>query len=260
MSRRALLTGTAGGITGAITAAIGVVWGFVLPQFYNEIHIFAVDVSYYTTYLFNQPTQLWYEHVYPFIFLSPYLPSASLFGALSFVLSILLIATSILIGVGFLGTYKIGGGAMGVIGLILSVLGITSGALLIIMGNLTTGYTAAWMMMGESSYPLFPILIPNFSVIWIGFLVLGFTFFLLGWTGISVRKATAKPAASAVAGVLSIINALVFIGAILLISRFSYVDYSALVVFPIVGLIIGFGAMLVAFILWAWVFYSSRNL
>jgi hypothetical protein len=255
LSRVALLTGTAGGIIGTITAAIGIIWILILNTFLTEIHDYLVQLGVYLTSLI--PTGFSYS--YPLML--PFYPSASLFGVSSFILVIFLIMTGILIGIGFYGTYKIGGGAMGVVGFIFGIIGITAGALLIIMGNLTTGYMKAPLFMGEIINYFFPISTPNFLVIFTGFIIMGVAFILLGSASMSVREVTQKYSTSYAAGVLSIVGAVVFIigGLMQPIILIIGGGEGGLIDWPII-LTIGFGLILVAFILWAVVFYSSRNM
>ncbi len=123
----------------------------------------------------------------------------------------LLIVTGILFGLGFYGTYKIGGGVMGVVGLASSVIGMMAGALLIIVGNLTTGYVYAYTLVEMSSVPTYPVATPNFVVMWIGFIVLGVTFIVLGSASMRVREMTERPSAFYAAGILSILCAVDFL-------------------------------------------------
>ncbi|MFB0561450.1 MAG: NosD domain-containing protein [Candidatus Lokiarchaeia archaeon] len=243
LPRDAFLAGTVGGIIGAITAVTGVIWVLKVNTFLTEINIYLGQLSYYLNMLVPWMGLHYLYHGEPLLLY--FYPSASLFVKLSFLMSISLIVTSILIGIGFYGTYKAGGGAMGIVGLIFSILGITSGALLIILGTLTTGYMYAAYQEGMTSESFLPVPTPNFLIIWIGFMILGLTFIILGSASISVRYMTEKPATSFAAGNLSILSALFFI-----IGGFIY---------PTI-LIISFGLIFVAFILWVVVFFSSRVL
>ena len=268
MSRGMLLTGTAGGIIGAITTAFGIAWIFILNTFQTEISYYVTEWGYYLTSLLG--TYTWdgvpvSYSIYPI----PYFPSASLFGVSSFILTVFLIVTGILIGVGFYGMYKIGGGEMGVVGLVFGVMGVTVGALLIIMANLATAYEQALLTVGagEAAFvvPVIPVPTPNYSLIWIGFLILGFAFIVLGSVSISVREMTEKPSVSLAAGILSIMTAVVLI----LFNLIGLIPVQTVIALGAVesnisagiffGGIIGFWPILVAFILWAVVFYSSRN-
>ncbi len=103
---------------------------------------------------------------------------------------------------------------MGLVGLIFSSIGITLGALLIIIGNLTTEYTE--YMWVQTCVPIFfiwpiPVSSPNFPATWIGFAVMGLALILLGSASIAVREMTGNPSASLAAGILSIIGAGFFI-------------------------------------------------
>nr|MDO8079256.1 hypothetical protein [Candidatus Freyarchaeota archaeon] len=247
MSRVALLTGTIGGIVGTITTALAVIWGFITNTFLGELSSYMSKLNWYLTSVFRP--DLFYGFILPYPI--PYFPSASTFAVTSFILVLLLIVTGLLTGIGFYGTYKIGGGAMGIVALIFSIIGITLGALLILMGNLTIAYMSAYVWGGETGYiPALPVPIPNLYLIWISFLVIGITFIILGSASIKVGEMTAMPSASKAAGILSIIGSIAFIldG---LIGIWAH---------NIILAIIGFGLIFAAFILWAVVFYSSRNM
>ena len=241
----AFLAGTIGGVVGAITAAVGIIWVILVDAFLTEIHTYLGQLTHFFMILI--PLSWYYSypyHGYPYPIVPP-LPHAFLFGVSSVILSILLVATGILIGFGFYGTYKTGGGAVGLRGLTLVTIGITLGALLIIMGTLTKGYMYADVAVGTTSNPFLPVPTPNFPVIWMGFIVLGFTFIQLGSASISVREMTQKPSASNAAGILSILGAITF-----LIGGFIWH----------VILVVGFILILVASILWTAVFYLSKEL
>jgi len=238
LSRGALLTGTAGGIIGTITAGIGVIWCII------DILLYAALMTY-----INFAIQF-YEFGFIFLLMHNYLgyyllmilmvaatptSSLALFFVFSLLLGVLLIVSCILTGVGFYGVYKAGGGAMGVVGLIFGIIGGVLGGLLILLGNmLMTPVT-----IGASE--------PNYLFIWIGFIILALAFILMGTASIVVRDATANSSASVAAGILSIIGACLF---------FPYI----LGILGDIMALIGFGLIFVAFILWAVVFYSSRNI
>nr|MDO8079479.1 hypothetical protein [Candidatus Freyarchaeota archaeon] len=109
MARAALLTGTAGGTIGSIAAGLGVIWSIIFMTF-------AVELWNYMQYLATSYTPL-------IIFFIPYPPSSVLFSSLLLMVSLLLIVAGVLSGVGFYGVYKIGGGAMGMVGLIFAIAG-----------------------------------------------------------------------------------------------------------------------------------------
>ncbi|WXG41796.1 MAG: hypothetical protein WED07_13700 [Candidatus Freyarchaeum deiterrae] len=236
---KTLLSGAVGGIVGTVTAAFGIIWVFITYSFLTDMNNYLGQWSSYLIPIFEpgygglQPT-------------SPplYSPSWFSFSVSSFILAILLIVTGVLIGIGFYGIHKSGGGAMSVVGLIFSIIVIAGGALLIIMGNLTTGYMYANLMVEMQAVPFLPVPTPNFPLIWIGFFILGVAFILVGSASYSVRDMTDSPGASSAAGILSIIGAMFFI--------LGGVWY--------VLLIVGFGLIFISFILWAVVFYSSRNM
>ena len=240
----AFLVGTVGGIMGCITAVLGIIWVIVVNAFLSEINVYLGQLGYYAIFFYPLMPYIHYSgEPFPPLLLAFY-PSASTFYVLSFIMSTSLILTSVLIGIGLYGTHKAGGGAMGIVGPILSIIGVTLGALLIIMGNLTTGYTYTKAPVEMATVSFWPVPTPNFPLIWIAFLILGVTFILLGAASISVREMTDKPGASSAAGILSIIGAVFFI-----VGSLWYIL-----------LIIGFGLIFVAFILWAVVFFSSLNL
>lgn len=238
---KALLSGTVGGITGAITAAVGIIWILTGNTFINDTKNFSAQLTFYLNYLIGAPFGLPFvsSPIPPLIY-----PSGSSFYIFSFLLVIFLIGTGILIGIGFYGTYKIGGGAMGVVGLVFSIIGMTLGALFIIMGNLISGYTPNLIPALDAVIILIPFPIPNSNIFGIGFLIMALTFILLGSASISMREMTQMPSASLAAGILSIIGAVFFVIGIL-----WYMVQ-----------IIGFGLIFVSFILWAIVFYSSRSM
>ncbi|MHA1209852.1 MAG: right-handed parallel beta-helix repeat-containing protein, partial [Candidatus Freyarchaeota archaeon] len=241
----AFLAGTVGGVVGAITAAVGIIWVILVDAFLTEIHTYLGQLTHFFMILI--PLSWYYSypyHGYPYPIVPP-LPHAFLFGVSSVILSILLVATGILIGFGFYGTYETGGGAVGLRGLTLVTIGITLGALLITVGTLTKGYMYADVVVELTSNPFLPVPTPNFPVIWMGFIVLGFTFIQLGSASISVREMTQKPSASNAAGILSILGAITF-----LIGGF---------IWPVI-LVVGFILILVASILWTAVFYLSKEL
>ena len=229
MSKEALLTGTAGGIIGAITAVMGIIWSIIYVRFYMDFTNYLSIVSSLSIFLG------------PFAFvIQTYQASEQTLLWFSLLLAIFLIVTGILIGVGFYGTYKIGGGAMGVVGLIFGIIGGTSGALFIILGNLLT--TTLFIPMPIIPFIL-PITMPNYPIMWIGFMVLGVTFILLGSASITVREMTMNASASQAAGILSIIGGSLFLVGALIFGGI---------------LLIGFILIFVAFILWTVVFYTSR--
>jgi hypothetical protein len=238
---KALLSGAFGGIIGTITAVVGIIWIITGNTFINDTENFSIQLTAYLNYLIGAPLGL------PFI-ISPIppliYPSDSSFYIFSFLLVVFLIVTGILIGIGFYGTYKIGGGTMGVVGLVFSIIGMTLGALFIIMGNLVLGYTPNLVPFADGAFYLIPLPIPNSNIFGIGFLIMALAFILIGSASISVREMTQRPSVSLVAGVLSMIGAVFFV-----IGFFWYVLQ-----------IIGFGLIFVAFILWAVVFYSYRNI
>lgn len=245
MSRVALLIGTIGGIVGIITAAMGGIWvliyNILLKEIYNYLWYLQVILSIIFPFPAVEPWPRSYSGLWPL----PIFPSWPLFGVSSSILAMFFIVTGILIGIGFYGTYKIGGGAMSVVGLIFGIIGSTLGALIIIIGNTTIGSMSASIMFEMSYVSAFSVPTPNFTLIWVGYIVLGFTFIILGAASIKIRYMTEKPSDSRAAGALSILGAIFFMGGLLM---------EGLMLF------FGCGLMLLAFIFWAIVFYSSKEL
>ncbi|MEX2722862.1 MAG: nitrous oxide reductase family maturation protein NosD [Candidatus Freyarchaeota archaeon] len=245
-SRDAFLTGAAGGIMGALTAVGGTVWVIKVYNLLSEINIYLAQLSYYTWIL--APWMAFQSYLYhgePIMALPFFYSSVPLFLELSFMMCVFLIVTSVLVAIGFLGTYDIGVGAANITGSVLGSIGIISGALLIIVGNLTVGYKYASAPMEMASVPFLPVPTLNFQIMWVGFTVLGLAFIVLGSAGYSIRDMTNSPDACQAAGILCIIGAIFFI-----IGGY---------VWPLI-LIIGFAPVLLAFILWSRVFYSSKEL
>ncbi len=236
MSRGALQTGAVGGIIGALTSFVGILWSIIYFVFASEL------VNYISNMIFS-------ILIGPLILLAnPYPASGSLFSILSFILAILILLTGILIGIGFYGTYKIGGGAMGVVGLIFGIIGGALGDLFIMLGNLLP-IKDYFPILTSITPPLgifvIPITYPHFLIIWIGFMILGVAFILLGSASITVREMTMHPSASSAAGILSIIGGAVFLAGVF---------------FFIFLIIIGFILIFAASIIWTVVFYSSREM
>ncbi len=245
-SRDAILTGAVGGVMGAVTSVVGTVWVIEAYNLSSEIDIYLAQLSYYLYILAPWMSfQSFLYHGEPIMAFPFFYSSAPLFFELSLIMCIFLIVTSVLIATGFLGTYDIGVGAANIIGSILGSMGIISGASLIIMGSLTVGYRYAGAPMEMSSIPFLPVPTPNFQIMWIGFTTLGFAFIVLGAAGYSIRDMTNSPEASQAAGILCIIGATFFI-----IGGY---------VWPMIP-VIAFALILLAFILWSKVFYSSREI
>nr|MDO8081409.1 hypothetical protein [Candidatus Freyarchaeota archaeon] len=233
MSRGALLTGTAGGIIGTITAAIGIIWSIIDVQLIITLFRYSTPLYLSDAFLYNNLSII-------LTFAAAPSTSPLLFFVFSLVLGILLIVSCVLTGVGFYGLYQAGGDAMGVVGLIFGIVGGAAGGTLIILGNTIL-----------SSAPLsgtsFLFSTPNYSVIWKGMIMLAVTFILLGSASIVVRGTTTRSGTSVAAGILSIIGACLFF-------LFFLGDFGSIIA------LVGFGLIFVAFILWAVVFYSSRNI
>lgn len=117
MGRGALLTGTAGGIIGTISSALGIAWTAVY---------LAIASS------------------WSFLF---YGPSAALviFGILFMILGIVAL---ILVGIGFYGLYSLGGSSMGVVALIFGIIG-AAGYVIMVLGGFGGGILViiGWLIL-----------------------------------------------------------------------------------------------------------------
>ncbi|MEM3586004.1 MAG: hypothetical protein QXO71_01665 [Candidatus Jordarchaeaceae archaeon] len=238
MSRKVFLAGMSGGIIGAITSAIGVVWSLVYPVNFTipSYEKFGSEIFYYVFLILFEP--------YPY---------TSLFSIFSFALAISLTTTCILIGVSFYSIYKNGGGIMGTVILIFFVVVVALGALFILIGNLTPKFDAKIYSCYIEIALLFTvhlaILKPNLLMFSMSLIMLGSSFTLLGAATISIRELTERPSASLAGGILSIIGAVIFIiGGI-----------SGIISDSIIISIGGFALIFVAFILWTVAFYSSQK-
>ncbi len=263
LGRRTLLAGTAGGILGAITAVVGIMWEIIgVTASSREFLVF----SKYFTYPF---LELFFAAYY-----TPY-PSSSTsapFPEFSIILAVLLIVTGVLTGMGFYYAYEKKGAS--VVGLIGS-LGIALGALPLIWGSLTPMLGALFQsnMYGVvfgiiGGYNAFQwvnlISEPNWYIIRPGFIILGISFILLGYANIAAREEiSAKRSASTAAGVLSILGAIPFlIGGLLFQSYAAYLSsyiLAFLSVISVISIFVGFVIIFAAFIPLAVVFYTSRE-
>ncbi len=228
---------------GTITAAMGGIWVLIYNILLKEIYNYLLYIQIILSKIFPIPPADPWPQSYSGPWPLPIFPSWPLFGASSSILAMLFIVTGILIGIGFYGTYKIGGGAMSVVGLISSIIGSTLGALIIINGNTTIGSMSASMMLGMTYVSAFSVPTPNFTLIWVGYIVLGFTFIILGAASLKIRYMTEKPKEAQTAGVVSILGAIFFMGSLFMEGTV---------------LLFGCGLMSIAFIFWTIVFYSSR--
>lgn len=247
MTRGAFYAGTVGAILGSITGAIGLIWCV-----YNIRYI--MDLDQYLLYLANWSRIVSYLFAY---FTAPVHTSLALFNLLSVILIILLIVSGIFTGLGFFGTYRTGGGAMGIVGLISAITGITIGASFIFLGVSTLKINPFLFSSLDVSFMFVSVLFgPTFFDVWRGLIVLAITFIVLGVSSIAVRNSTMNSSASLAAGILSIIGACFFFpyGLVLL------VDVIMIEILGCIFAFISFALILVAFILWAVVFFSSRNM
>ncbi len=245
MSRAAFYTGTVGGIIGFITAGIGLIWCIYNMTYISDIYRYVADYYYYLITFGG----------YAYFFL-PIHSSDALFSMYSMILAILLIVSGVLTGIGFFGVYRVGGGSMGIVGLATAIAGSSLGALLIYLGIITKVLKVPtfvfWFIIPFVMWTP-AILTANFFYIWVGLLILAITFIMLGASSIAVREMTGNSTASMAAGVLSIIGGCFFFPYVLVL-------FEAIGVFGCIFALVGFGLILVAFILWAVVFFSSRNL
>ena len=200
MGRGALLTGVAGGIIGTIAAVTGIIWFIV--------------------WFFVPPEYI----IVPYFFLVPVGPSPLLI-AVSVIFVALLVVACILTGIGFYGMYTAGGGAMGIVGLIFGIIGGAAFGILFLIGT--------FLPYDSFSYYT-PLLIWG----WIGLIILGVSFIIMGSASIVVREYSIHSGTAVAAGILSIIG-----GSCLILYLAS---------------IIGFVLLFVAFLLWAIVFYGTE--
>lgn len=241
-----MLTGTAGGIIGTITGIIGIIWSLVSISMTTEIYNYTQFFPMFTQWLQFSTLPL---VLYPI--------NVSSFTIFSIVLSVFLIVSCSLLGVGLYGLYKAGGGAMGLVGLITSTLGSITGSLFIILGSMTE---SIMVIGGVRNYVIggfLPVMVsmPNHFIILIGMIVIAISFILLGASSIVVRKTTIRSTTSVAAGILSIIGA-----CFLILYLFTPLQLSPFAFLAGILTLIGFVLILVAFILWAVVFYSSREI
>ncbi len=249
MPRGALLTGAAGGILGSITGITGVLWIIVNINF-------AVDIYNYSEMLglFSQLYGLWA------LAMIPYPSSGFLFSTLTLLLAIFIIVSCILLGAGFYGTYQAGGGVMGVVGLIFGIIGGSAGGLFILLGNFITSAKLVPLFVvpifeGFEGIIPYPVFTPNTPIIWLGLMVLTVSFILLGVSSIVVREITANSSASMAAGILSIIGACFLVLYVLM-----QFEFPPLAILAGILTLVGFILIFVAFVIWAVVFATSRDI
>ena len=210
MSRGALLAGTAGGIMGTVTVVVAFIWSLSYEFFSKPVPLFIFHGNF------------WYSG-----------PSmATIFFTIIFV--VLLVVSCILTGVGFYGTYKVSGSAIGIIGLISGIIGGIAAGIPFLIGSFTA--SDFYLTIGWQLYPYY-----STSSLWngTGFIILGVSFVIMGCASIVVHKYVMHSRTAVAAGILSII------GGITLIFVFTWI-----------GLALMF--MFVAFLLWAIVFYTIK--
>lgn len=262
MARATLSLGITGGLIGSIAAIIGVIWCLYSTIFLMEYSHYTVDILIYTFYFGGAMIPVGDYTIFVASNVYPLLPIHSASASLSMwtmILGIFLVASGVLIGTGFFGMYRASGSSMGVVGLITSIVGSSVGSLLIYLGvisqQLQILYSTTYfffIFIIPILYFVQHILIPNFLYIWLGLTVLGVSFILLGVCTISLSKHTGNVWASKAAGILSIIGGVLLFPYILVWFRVADTVGSAIA-------LIGFLVILITFILWAAVYYSSRN-
>ena len=209
--------------------------------------LFLQDFSFYVLYLQTDVLLVYFYVVFP-MFGVEYPPSGFYLTVFSFVLAVLLIVSLVLSGVGFYGVYRRGGGGAGVLALIAAITGGTLGATLTTLGNITGNHSIipCFCSNGGTYFFNLPVYVgPNYLFVWVGMLVVAVTFILLGSASIAVRASTATPSVALKAGIISIIGAC-FLG----FPPIPWLWFFWLLAFTL---------MLVAFVLWTVVFYSSRE-
>ena len=145
----------------------------------------------------------------------------ALFVALTILVAVLLVVTCILTGIGFYGIGQIGGGGMGIASLIIGI----------ILGSAT----GILLLAGAFTVSLFD---SSTLLVLLSTITLAVTFIIFGSASIVMREVTMRSSAMMAAGIIGIIGGvLVFL----------------------IGLI-GYPIMFVSFIIWAIVFYSSREM
>jgi hypothetical protein len=255
MARATLLIGGIGGIIVALAGFTGIIWSITDMSYVSEI---SSAISLFTTGILPIGLILLYGSLPLFfnpsaiilgvIFSQALTPSAGLWNSLSLILALLLLVGAILIGVGFLGMYRAGGGAMGVVGLAFGIIGGVAGSLFLFLGSTAT-ITTPLVVIG---YFTVSITTPLYLLIFIGFAILGVSLILIGVTSIVVREITEYSAAAVAAGILSIVG-----GCFL----FPYIlDYALLSVFGGIFALIGFVLILAASVILSVVFFASRNI
>jgi len=253
LSRAHLISGAVGGIIGAVTAGVGMVWSVANT-------LFLIDFLHYVTYLkFNS---VFFGFLSTFIVQYP--PSGFSFNVLSYVLAILLVVSFILSGVGFYGVYRGGEGSAGLLSLTIGIPGGTLGAILLILGNTLQQMEYVIINYCPSLYYIcvgpFFVYEPNYLLIWIGMVVLAITFILFGSVSVAVSGSTASPQVALAAGILSIIGAcLLFPYGLSAVGHGVFPAYNPVSVVGSIFAFLGFAVILVAFVLWAVVFYSSKE-
>ncbi|MFB0559989.1 MAG: hypothetical protein ACETWM_01970 [Candidatus Lokiarchaeia archaeon] len=243
MAERRLLTGIAGGIIGAITAVIGIVWSVLYFIFLNGT---IYPITLYESDLIGGS---FYFDIY-FVPYPSYDSGFSLFLVFSIIICTLLIVTSLLTSVGFSGLYEVGAGKGGVYTLIVGNAGIFSAALLILIATLTTTVEvqAQSVSFGAIWIDLLIAITQNWFYFKLGFFVLAVALIILGSASLYIRNMITNPALPTAAGIVSPLGAFFLIIGALVFTM----------IFGAILVLVGFIILTFFFIAWTVVFYSSR--
>ncbi|MFB0561138.1 MAG: hypothetical protein ACETWM_07975 [Candidatus Lokiarchaeia archaeon] len=247
MYRRAFLAGTVGGIIGAITAVIGMMWSVMTIFKPNPFDIIPAYASYTTIAHYLMWAVIQSDWLFNFF-------------VLSIIFSIFLMVSGVLLGAGFFGFYSVTNDEQAVAGPIVSLLGFAFVAFFIILGFMQPIIELkTWVYRGHYAMPILEpltqtiVITPNYFFFSIGILALFITLIALGVISIAMRDTTMVPTVSSSSGIISIIGALFLVPYFLLLTSY----------FAVIGIISGFIGLillLVAFILWTVVFFNSRNI
>ncbi|MFB0562134.1 MAG: hypothetical protein ACETWM_13100 [Candidatus Lokiarchaeia archaeon] len=209
MGRGALLTGMVGGIIGTITAVIGIAWSVLtVVGAYDYIFVPIYGIGLFP--LYSGPSML--------------------LVALTILFVVILFVACILTGIGFYGMYTAGGGAMGVVALIFAIIGGVAASIFTLLGVFASS--------GAFYYSPYSYIL---AWSWIGFIIFGVSFIIIGSASIAVREVSTHSGTAVAAGILSIIG-----GSALIISFLFFFIW------------IGLALLFVAFLLWAIVFYGTE--
>nr|MDO8076090.1 hypothetical protein [Candidatus Freyarchaeota archaeon] len=267
MQKGLLHTGTIGGIIGVVTAATGIVWGYLLLTHFVELSANVSSTSFMAVYLLSYG----YGSLSGILASSliPY-PSSWILLLLSTVLfSMLLVINGILIGLGFYDVAQGGRGLLGAVCLGACIIGsLLAGALLVLGVAIKTTTTIGGYVLGAAVQTiLIPISFPNVVFILEGLVALGVSLLIVGITSLSIRKTVDRTESALAGGILCILGGvfgvLQIIPLLLLRTADTSSMYSSVVMYAAYTLMPSaiwifqiFALLLVAFILWIRVFYS----